>query len=232
MSWQIFHYDEISSTNDIALERSRNAEDRFVVYADTQTAGRGRRGRTWYSPRGNLYFSVCLPYSLPQCGTLVMLCSLSLLQTIKTFCPTADVQLKWPNDVLLNNAKISGMLLEKGENDYMIVGIGVNITQSPDQSQILYPAISLAEADVRVNCKDFLDTFLKIFDKNIDIDDIASVRRQWLHYAKDLNKSVVVRQEKSEIKGIFIGIDENANLLLNTENGLQKILVGDVFYDG
>lgn len=230
MNWQIFHYDEVTSTNDIALKYSRNAAGQFVISATRQTAGRGRRGRIWYSPKGNLFFSLGLPYAVQQCGNLVLLCSLSLLETIKTLCLTADVQLKWPNDVLLNGAKISGMLLEKGERDFMVVGIGVNISQSPDNTQMLYPATSLADAGIQTECNTFLSLFLQTLDKNIAMNDIAAVRKQWLQYAKGLNDNIIVHQEKGDIRGVFIGIDENANLLLNTEKGIQKIMVGDVFY--
>lgn len=230
MNWKIFHYNNVTSTNDVALAQSRTAEGKFVIVADAQTAGRGRRGRVWQSLEGNLFFSAVLPYSIQQCGALVMLCSLSILQTIQTLCATADVSLKWPNDVLLNGAKISGMLLEKGEKDYMIIGIGVNISQCPDNTQMLYPATSLADAGIQTDCETFLSLFLKIFDKNITNNDSAAIRQQWLKHAKNLNKNIIVRQENGNIKGVFIGIDENANLLLNTEKGLQKIMVGDVFY--
>ncbi|MBR1841224.1 MAG: biotin--[Alphaproteobacteria bacterium] len=230
MDWQIFHYNKVTSTNDVALTQSRISDGKFVIVADTQTAGRGRRGRAWQSLEGNLFFSAGLPYPIQQCGALVMLCSLSLLQTIKSLCPTADVQLKWPNDVLLNGAKVSGMLLEKGEKNYMIVGIGVNISQCPNNMQLLYPTTSLTAAGIQTDCHTFLDLFLQIFDKNLAANDTSAIRQQWLENAKGLNKPVTVHQERGNIKGIFISIDENANLVLNTENGLQKIMVGDVFY--
>ncbi|MCQ2735260.1 MAG: biotin--[acetyl-CoA-carboxylase] ligase [Alphaproteobacteria bacterium] len=231
MVWKIFHYKKTTSTNDVALEQSSTAGGKFVIVAETQTAGRGRRGRVWHSLKGNLFFSAVIPYPIQQCGTLVMLCSLSVLQTIKALCPTAYVQLKWPNDILLNNAKVSGMLLEKGEKNFMIVGIGVNISQCPDKSQLLYPITSLADAGIKTDCNTFLNLFLHILDKNLATNNIFAIRQQWLENVKGLNKNIIVRQEKGSIKGIFLGIDEKANLLLNTENGLQKIMVGDVFYD-
>ena len=231
MDWKIFHYNKVTSTNDVALEQSRAADGKFVIVADTQTAGRGRRGRVWHSLKANLFFSAVLPYPIQQCGALVILSSLSILQTIRTLCPTANVSLKWPNDVLLNGAKVSGILLEKGEKDYVIIGIGVNISQYPDSTQMLYPTTSLADAGIQTDNNTFLNLFLQTLDKNIAINHISTIRQQWLQYAKGLNENIIVHQEKGNIRGVFIGIDEDANLLLNTEKGLQKIMVGDVFYD-
>jgi len=231
--WQIFHYNTVGSTNDTAKEYSQTATDSFVITADKQTAGRGRRGRSWVSLDGNLFFSVGLKFELKNLGRLVLLSSLSLLQTIKSLNLNADVKLKWPNDVLLNGAKVSGMLLEKGAGDFMVVGIGVNIKHSPDSAQMLYKTTSLHAAGIETSKENFLNLFLQKLSENLDLQQQNGadfVRLKWLEYAKGLNEEIVVCQENIKSKGIFTGIDENAALLLNTDQGLTKILVGDVFY--
>ncbi|MBO6282201.1 MAG: biotin--[acetyl-CoA-carboxylase] ligase [Alphaproteobacteria bacterium] len=230
--WRIFNFDTVESTNDTAKEYSRTATDNFVITADKQTAGRGRRGRRWVSLDGNLFCSIGLKFELKHLGKLVLLSSLSLLQAIKNLKPDADVKLKWPNDVLLNGAKVSGMLLEKGADDFMIVGIGVNIKQSPVGAQMLYKTTSLYTAGIHTDKENFLNLLLQKLSENLDLlqKDPDFVRFKWLEYAKGLNEEIVVCQDNVKKMGIFTGIDENAALLLNTEQGLIKILVGDVFY--
>lgn len=231
--WPIFHFDVVGSTNDVAKEYSQTAVGNFVVQADAQTDGRGRRGRKWISLKGNLFFSVGLKFELKNLGMLVLISSMSLLQTIKDIKADADVKLKWPNDVLLNNAKVSGMLLEKGDGEYMIVGIGVNIKQNPDSTQMLYKTTSLKISGISTDKDEFLNMFLQRFSENLSLwqkNGSDFVRRKWLENAKGLHEEIVIRQENSEYKGIFTNIDESAALLLNTNQGMQKILVGDVFY--
>lgn len=231
--WQIFHYDTVESTNDTAKEYSKKANGCFVVTADRQTAGRGRRGRSWASLNGNLFFSFGLKFELRNLGMLVLASSLSLLQVIKYLKSDADVKIKWPNDILLNDAKVSGILLEKGEGDFIIVGIGVNIMHCPDSKHILYKTTSLHASGIKTDKEEFLKLFLRKMAVNLDLwqqNGAAFMCQQWLEYAKGLNKEIVVSQENIKYKGIFTGIDESAALLLNTEQGLIKILVGDVFY--
>ena len=139
--------------------------------------------------------------------------------------------MKWPNDVLLNDAKVSGMLLEKGSGEYMVVGIGVNIKQSPQGAEMLYPATSLQAAGIDTSADEFLQKYLPIFAENIRKNP-ADLRREWLQNAKGTGERITVRQNDKELCGIFGGIDENADLLLETAEGSIKILAGDVFYGG
>lgn len=228
-TFEILRFEELESTNTTALEYSKATHKNLVIVAKKQTAGRGRRGRIWQSLEGNLFFSLLLEFPLNRLGTLIMASSLSLLQTIKAFDANAKVKLKWPNDVLLNNAKVSGMLLEKGEGEYMIVGIGVNIKQSPQTADMLYPTISLQEAGIFADAADFLPKYLHFFENNIQ-KEAELLRQKWLQNAKGLGQEISVKQEKNELTGIFAGIDENADLLLQTNGGMQRILAGDVFY--
>ena len=128
-----------------------------------ERGGRGRRGRVWHSMKGNLFLSLAFEYKLESVGHLVIISALSLWQTIKNCAPTTNVKIKWPNDILLNNAKVSGMLLEKGEGDYIIIGIGVNIKQAPDGKDMLYSATSLARENIVISPEDFAVAFLQSF---------------------------------------------------------------------
>ena len=200
-NWHIIRFDEVGSTNDIALEYSRNFTQNFVILAESQTSGRGRRGRTWLSLKGNLFFSAVIEFDIRHLGYLVAAASLSVLQAIKSLAPTAAAELKWPNDVLLNHRKVCGMLIEKGAGNTFIVGIGVNIKQSPQDSAMLYPVISLQEAGITTTAPDLLDVFLDCFSHNLRLleqQDFAQIRQTWLDNTCKLGQKIAVRQENTE----------------------------------
>lgn len=234
--WHVVLFDELESTNDTAFEYSEKISGGcYVIQAKKQTNGRGRRGRSWISSEGNLFFSLLLEFDIKNLGALVVICALSLLQSIKQLKPDADVLLKWPNDVLLNGKKVSGILLEKAAGNYMIAGIGVNVKNSPDSKDMLYPVISLKEAGIDISADDLLKLYLKIFCDNVNLyleKGFEVLRRQWLENAKGIGKKITVRQDENIEKGIFKGIDEKADLLLEKNGEISKILVGDVFYEG
>lgn len=231
-AFEIIEFDEIGSTNDVAAEyATKGAGQRLVIRARRQTAGRGRRGRKWQSLDGNLFFSLLLEFELADLGRLVMASALALLETVKQYDATADVWLKWPNDVLLNGAKVSGMLLEKAAGEYMVVGIGVNVAQSPQAAEMLYPTTSLQESGIITTSDDFLQKYLLLFEKNI-CRSASDLRAGWLKNAKGVGQKITVRQNGKKQSGIFKGIDENADLLLQVGAVTRKILAGDVFYSG
>lgn len=231
--WQYYEYDEVASTNDIIKEYCTAKGQKVIVKANSQTAGRGRRGRSWLGIEGNLFFSLALESSLKNVSRLVLISGLSLLKTIKYFSNTINVKIKWPNDVLIEGGKISGILLEKAQNDYFVIGIGVNIVGSPKDVDALYKVTSLAENNIDVSADKFLRRFIDIFTDNLakyENKNFEFLRKEWLENAVGLGEQIIVRQEnKSEKKGIFTDLDENANLLLETMEGIQKITAGDVF---
>ena len=181
-----------------------------------------------------MFLSLAFEYELQRAGELAFAASLSLLQAVKKIAPAADVKLKWPNDVLLNNAKMSGILLEKGAGKYMIVGIGVNIAASPKVENDVYQITSLAEADINITAQDFLPLFMDSFSQNLSLlqaKGFAVLRVEWLKNAKNFGKEIIIRQNGSEEKGRFAGIDDNAALLMETPLGIKKIWAGDVFFE-
>jgi BirA family biotin operon repressor/biotin-[acetyl-CoA-carboxylase] ligase len=231
--WTYYHYDELGSTNDKIADFCTTPKQRFIVCCKSQTAGRGRRGRSWLSLQNNLFFSLAFEFNLCYIGHLVIISALSLAQSISELDSHADISLKWPNDVLLNNAKVSGILLEKGKGEYIIIGIGVNISASPDDRDMLYPTVSLAEAGIKTTPQDFLSLYIKHFNsclRTLENYGFAPLKEKWLSLAGHLGKEICVKQENTVIRGIFCGIDDNARLLLKTPNAEQKIMVGDIFY--
>ena len=232
--WIYYVEDEVASTNDEIPKYCTESDKYIVVCAKKQTAGRGRRGRSWNSCDGNLLFSMAFEYELQKAGELAFASSLSLLQAIKKISPEADVKLKWPNDILLNNAKVSGILLEKGPKKYMITGVGVNIVGSPKLTDAVYKITSLAEYGIKISAIEFLRLFMESFSQNLSLlqtQGFAVLREKWLENAKNLGKEIIIRQNGKEEKGIFTGIDESAALLLKNSAGIKKILAGDVFFE-
>lgn len=223
------------STNDDAFLLSKEAkQDFFIISAKEQTKGRGRRGRQWISLAGNLFFSQGFKANLKELGQLVCLSSLSLYEVIKETLPSQyQVNLKWPNDVLIDNNKVSGMLLEKGENNYLIIGIGVNICEAPQSAELLYPVTSLKAKGINIDRLTFLRSYINKFDNNYEIwqkSGFSPIKTSWLNAVKGINDKVCVHTASEKIQGIFTGIGDNGELLLQTEKEKQKIYAGDVFY--
>lgn len=194
-----------------------------VVMAETQTAGRGRYGRTWQSPKGNLYMSLVLPDMGKNTPYIAFLTAVAVADSLPDF----NVSLKWPNDVLLDGKKLAGILVEK-VGDKVIVGIGVNIISNPTEN-VLYPTASL-EGRLRpmTVAKRILlqyNTLLELLDKK----GFKAIRTRWLSCAKGLGQAMSVHLADSEVQGIFKGISATGALLLKEKRSTRKITVGDVF---
>lgn len=232
----------VGSTNDEAKSLAANgAPDGTVVRAASQTAGRGRNGRTWVSKKGNLYFSLLVrPACTAQIAVqLSFVTSIALAQTLSGNLPvTTAVTCKWPNDVLVDGKKIAGMLLEsaplgKGPLDWLVIGIGVNIASYP--RDVMYPATSVHAAGAPdIAADELLAAFCRRFAKwrTIWIDDgFVPVRDEWLARAAGLGGEIGVHLASGSITGIFDGLDEQGTLIVLREDGERtKITAGDVFF--
>ncbi len=231
--WQCLDYDELGSTNDKALELSGLAVgEKYAVTAVRQTNGRGRRGRSWIGMDGNLFLSLALPFPAEKSAALVLMSSLALLETVKELAPSVATVLKWPNDVLLNGCKISGILLEKGANGYIIVGIGVNVRAAP-VNDMIYPVTSLTAAGIETNRQTFKEIYLRQFDGLMGFyikEGMPALVSRWLRHAAGVGKKIFVRLPKTIKEGIFSGLDREGRLILQTVSGIEIVSVGDVFF--
>lgn len=236
-SWLWLDYAEIESTNDEAYRISKDIlpGQKIVITTQRQTKGRGRRGRNWISLEGNLFMSQVFCWPLKENNALPLIVSLAVLNTVLQLSPHAHVRLKWPNDVLLNNCKLSGILLERGEKDSIIIGIGVNVKHYPEASSLLYPSTSLSANDIDIDRTEFLKLYLDEFDKLIQIytsKGMSTIVSMWLNHAKGLNSPIVVRTQHNELTGIFKGLDSDGMLQLKTiDDKVVSISAGDVFFD-
>jgi BirA family biotin operon repressor/biotin-[acetyl-CoA-carboxylase] ligase len=229
-------HDTIGSTNAQALAMARAGErGPLWITAKRQTAGRGRRGRTWVSEPGNLYASLLLTDPAPPecCAELSFVAALALHDAIGRRIPglANRLVLKWPNDLLIDRNKFAGILIE-GERANVVIGIGVNCAHHPGGTDT--PATDLAAAGVRAT-PDSLFTplsaamIVRLAQWNRGAG-FAATRADWLARAADLGKPIRVKSGDGDLSGQFESLDETGRLVLRLADGTrQTVTAGDVF---
>jgi BirA family biotin operon repressor/biotin-[acetyl-CoA-carboxylase] ligase len=238
--FRLVAYGTIGSTNDEAKRLAREgADEGLVVCAAQQDVGRGRRGRSWMSPPGNLYTSLLLR---PRCraaaaAQLGFVAALGLGDALDELIPQGiDFRLKWPNDVLANGKKLAGILLETemvaGDvPDFVVIGIGVNLVSSPRDTP--YAATSLAEEGaLEIGPAVMLETFIRHFAEWLDRwreAGFAPIREAWLGRASGLGQAIQVRLERDTLDGRFLDLDDDGALMLGTPGGSRRIAAGEIF---
>ncbi|MFA5122232.1 biotin--[acetyl-CoA-carboxylase] ligase [Zavarzinia sp.] len=239
--WRVLHFDEIDSTNEEARRRSAAGDPgELVLIADRQTAGRGRRGRTWVSDPGNLYCSVLLkPAAGPARAAELSFATALALHDALVAVTGRDVgfALKWPNDVLFEGAKTVGILLESatgadGGLEFLVIGLGVNLASFPAETP--YPATSvLAATGLAVTQAQMLAAFLPRLSHWVTIwerQGFAGIRDAWLARAAGLGSRLVVRLAHETLEGTFEGLRTDGALELRLDGGgLRAVTAGDVF---
>lgn len=229
--WDWYEAKTVTSTNDKIKNLLRD-ETPVALSAVRQTKGRGRRGHIWQEEKGNLYLTITLRIPLQELSRYVCIIGLSLAKTIFSLSPTSDVKIKWPNDVFLNNKKISGILFENIKEDLWAIGIGVNIVSAPTLQNAAYQAGSLKENAIILDRTDFLRYFLSKFAKDLfsyQENGFSDLKEEWLSLAMNLNQKITIKNEKTNKTGIFLTLDDNAYLILKTDKGTERILAGDLF---
>ncbi len=233
---QLYYYDSVTSTMTVAREKAvKGAPEGTVIIADEQTSGRGRMGRTWLSPHGNLALSLILKPCLETLTRLVMITSLAVLQTIKLVA-NIDATIKWPNDVLIKDKKVCGILIEseiKGELvNYAIIGIGSNIyLDASNFSEISALATSIRQETVQAVSKTELTAILlsELETLYLAVKDGAPIHEEWKAHMDTLGKWVEVKSGKTTERGIAEDIMTNGSLVLRRADGTTaEILAGDV----
>lgn len=215
----------------MALARS-GAPEGLWLRADRQSAGRGRQGRDWLSPPGNLHASTLVrlrPHD-PPAPTLALVAAVALQETVATF--GGDARIKWPNDLLIGAAKLSGILLER-RDEAVVIGFGVNLAHAP--SGLDRPATSLAATTGAAPDPDvFLHTLAERFARWLGRwrgEGLASVRARWLERAHPPGTALAARLPDGEtIAGLFDGLDETGALRLRLADGSGHVIhAADIF---
>jgi biotin-[acetyl-CoA-carboxylase] ligase BirA-like protein len=240
----MFYLKTIDSTNKWALDMARiGAEEGTVVVADSQTAGRGRLGREWFSPDGGLFFSIILRPSLSaaEASKLVFAAGLAVTKAIEKEFDLA-VETRWPNDVLINGKKVCGILCEMetsgDKTSHVVVGFGVNsnIDFKTFPHDLKKKATSLKivlEHEIRL--EDLLTILIKTFEDTYSCflkSGLEPVLDEWKKHATFLGKRVTISDGSHLFSGTAVDVNSNGSLELQTESGQrQSTLVGDMKLD-
>lgn len=235
---RLFSLAEVGSTMDEARALVAAGErEPFWVVADSQSRGRGRHGRAWYSPPGNLYATLalaepCEPARGPELGFVA---GIALHRAISAAAGLRHpaLAIKWPNDLLLEDAKVAGLLLEGltfGGRFRVLIGFGVNVSSAPTDTP--YPARALGPAAAGVTPGAVLYELSREIVAALSVHALgfASIRADWLARAARMGQEARVRLPSGEVAGVMSGVDESGRLLLRTSLGMRTIDAGDLFF--
>lgn len=239
----IIYEEIIDSTNQYAKKLGEeNVINGTVVVAGQQTAGRGRRGRDWVSPKGNCYLSMLLrpPIHAEHASRLTLVAALALAESI-TEVSGLKVQIKWPNDIVINGKKLCGILTESSfdGNDlkYVVIGIGINVNQDVFDTAIQEMATSIfVEKGQFIDCACLIGAFLNKFERWFEqfaiTEDLSSLQERYNELLVNCNREVRVLDETEWI-GIALGINETGELLVRNNIGdVRSVFAGEISVRG
>ncbi len=235
-------FNELESTNKYAFQlvsenKSGESIDHKVILAYNQTAGVGKQGVSWYSYKGNLAATLIIPYrdtlNHKNFGIISLLSSLSVLKSLKDYIPEPEkLSIKWPNDVLYDNKKISGILIDIATSidnkKYFIIGCGVNLKKAPKIDK--YPVECLFNIlSKEINVDEYLDRILFYFKYYIVNINEEEIEKEWLSYAYNLNVPITIKTiQNSNITGIFAGITKEGYINIKVGNEIKTIISGEI----
>ena len=233
--WRVQVLGTAPSTQDLVRDLADNGEpEGLAIQSLIQTKGRGRHGNDWVSPMGNLYISKLLRPSCraDKAGQMAFVAALALSDAIDEVIEDGHTKtLKWPNDILVDGKKISGILLESkldkhGRIDYLIIGSGVNIFAAPEGTIGLD---SVKKERLAVNT--FRDVYLdKLHARYISWqnDGFGQIRQDWLKQAHGLGREMTIRLPETSYRGVFEGVDDNGTLIALVDGQKRTFTAGEV----
>lgn len=233
---KVIYFPQLPSTMDIARREARQgAAEGTVVIAGEQTSGRGRIGRIWLSPPGNITLSVILYPDVSNLPYLMMIASLAVVRSIKNIAGLkADI--KWPNDILIDGKKVSGILIENeisGEKiARAIIGIGINVNiDSPDvkDGSVLVTSLEKEIKQTVIRTDVITNLLVELEKLYLKLSDGESIYREWREKLVTLGKEVAVTMGDETLKGYAESVDSSGALLLKLGDGTTtRIVAGDV----
>lgn len=239
---EIIVFPETDSTNTRAKDlAAKGAPEGTLVIAERQTAGRGRKGRSWLSPEGGgIYSSLILRPAIPpnEVSAITLLTAVVVVETLRTLTPLRP-KIKWPNDILINGKKIAGILtemsMEMDSVDYIIVGIGLNVntplTGFTEELQQIATSIFI-ETNKRWERSSLIREYLKWYEIYYDIfkkDGFTSIAGRWKAFTDIIGKRVTVDMTSQKITGDVVDVDNTGVLIIRDAKGeMHRIYSGDV----
>ena len=236
MQYKIFHFNSLTSTQDKAKEFARKGLGNIVVISDIQTKGRGRFKRKWYSDKDGLWMSILLkPKNVKNLQYLTFAAAISVVKSIKKIADL-NTSIKWPNDVHCKKKKLCGILTEGifGKDNYVVVGIGLNVNQNKFPNEIKNIASSLKIIEKKTfNIKKLTEIiigeFAILYDNYYKKNKLKNILKIWSIYCDTINKNITVITRTKKINGKAVGVDKDCSLLLKLKNGkIIKIMEGDI----
>jgi len=234
--FKIYSYKILSSTNDKAKYFADKGQNNLIVVAQKQEKGRGRFNREWSSELGGLYMTILLKEdNLENVKYLTFIAAVSVAKAIKKMSGLNGM-VKWPNDVLINDKKICGILTEtvSGKENYALIGIGLNINQKNFNKFIAYKTTSLK---IKTHKNYNINKIMKIIINNFNAfykyykeEKYNQIINIWKKYSYTLGKKIKVKTLSGNYIGKAINVDKDCNLILRLKNGkIKKIVEGDIF---
>jgi len=241
---KIYYFSELESTNIIAkekaLHRMEAIDEGTIIIAERQTVGKGRLGREWFSPERGIWLSIILYPQLPPSyiPRITLMTAVAAVKAIE-MCTQIKPQIKWPNDILMNEKKVCGILTEMSAEldiiNWVVVGIGINanIDHRDFPEDIQANTISLKEVSgkevLRVKlAQTFLQEFEKYYDK-LKRKEFLFILKEWKLYAHTLGKKIRVDMGERIITGEAVDINKEGALILKEEDGeLVEIISGTI----
>jgi BirA family biotin operon repressor/biotin-[acetyl-CoA-carboxylase] ligase len=230
--WRLHVVEELPSTQDAAMQAARAGDPgKLAIMGRRQTAGRGSRGRVWQAPAGNLNFSALIRPGARAAvqGEYPLLAGLALYDAIAPLLPAArGLMLKWPNDLLLDGAKLAGILIDSavtayGALDWVVIGIGVNIAAAPDIPG--RRTTSLAAAGGATTPEELAPGLAHALDRWLAAG-FADIRATWLARAHPIGTRLAIQNRETMVEGAFAGLAPNGGLLLAGHDA--PITIGEI----
>lgn len=238
----ILHFDTIGSTNDYAKKIGNELIDGSVIISEEQTKGKGRLGRVWESKAGEgIWMSIILkPDLIPNKAPFItLIAGASIVKALNIL--GVDAKIKWPNDIIINNKKLSGILTELsaeiGRVNYIVVGIGMNVKDDDFDEELQNKATSLYKENYKVSrvdiVKEILCQFEKLYLDYVENNDKREVLDICRKYSAIIDKEIYVIKNDERKLVNCIGINEDGNLIIKNEEGkLEEIMSGEVSIRG
>ena len=219
---------QAESSSNLVLDKYNNNCDEFTtIVVDNQTNGRGRRGKAWFSPKGNLYFSTLV---IPKIefkfwSQLSFVSALAVRSAIYSFAHNDNISInyKWPNDILIDNSKVSGILIETTkDNKALVVGIGINLISNPKKTNFNWQSTNINDClGIRINPKGISKILLKELINHIQLwygNGFSYIKSLWIKNAIYLNEELNSVDLNKNIKGIFVDIGECGQIILKNDS--------------